>query len=302
MSDRRPRADSAPARSRRPACRGAACSTGSAWGWAASRSPTSSTRLACSPPPRPPDQDRGVLGGQLHHAARAKRVIYLFMAGGPSQIETFDYKPAAHGAQRRAAAGFRAAGAAAHRDVREPGVAAARGLAVRVRPARQQWHVGVRLAAADGQGRRRPVHRPLHVHGCDQSRPRDYVLPDRLANRRPPQSGIVDSLRARQRQRQPSGLRGPDHTRQGGSAAVLPAVGQRVPAVPPPGRAVPERQGRRPVPDQSRRGDAREPPARCSIGSRSCTRTPPIGLATRRWTGASRSTRCRTACRRASLA
>jgi hypothetical protein len=29
----------------------------------------------------------------LHHPARAKRVIYLFMAGGPSQIETFDYKP-----------------------------------------------------------------------------------------------------------------------------------------------------------------------------------------------------------------
>ena len=38
-------------------------------------------------------QDRGILGGQLHFPAKAKRVIYLFMAGGPSQIETFDYKP-----------------------------------------------------------------------------------------------------------------------------------------------------------------------------------------------------------------
>ncbi|MBM3975406.1 MAG: DUF1501 domain-containing protein [Planctomycetes bacterium] len=28
-----------------------------------------------------------------HHAARAKRVIFLFMHGGPSQIDTFDYKP-----------------------------------------------------------------------------------------------------------------------------------------------------------------------------------------------------------------
>ncbi|MBE7502796.1 MAG: DUF1501 domain-containing protein [Verrucomicrobiales bacterium] len=37
--------------------------------------------------------DGGLLGGQLHHPARAKRVIYLFMAGGPSQLETFDYKP-----------------------------------------------------------------------------------------------------------------------------------------------------------------------------------------------------------------
>jgi hypothetical protein len=28
-----------------------------------------------------------------HHPARAKRVIYLFQSGGPSQLETFDYKP-----------------------------------------------------------------------------------------------------------------------------------------------------------------------------------------------------------------
>jgi hypothetical protein len=30
---------------------------------------------------------------QPHHAPRAKNVIYLFMAGGPSQLELFDYKP-----------------------------------------------------------------------------------------------------------------------------------------------------------------------------------------------------------------
>lgn len=28
-----------------------------------------------------------------HHAPKAKRVIYLFQSGGPSQLETFDYKP-----------------------------------------------------------------------------------------------------------------------------------------------------------------------------------------------------------------
>src|SRR5437868_1319619 len=32
--------------------------------------------------PRPP-----------HFAPRAKNIIYLFMAGGPSQLELFDYKP-----------------------------------------------------------------------------------------------------------------------------------------------------------------------------------------------------------------
>ncbi|MDX2269176.1 MAG: DUF1501 domain-containing protein [Bryobacter sp.] len=30
---------------------------------------------------------------QPHHAAKAKRMIFLFMAGGPSQMETFDPKP-----------------------------------------------------------------------------------------------------------------------------------------------------------------------------------------------------------------
>ncbi len=32
-------------------------------------------------------------GRILHHAPRAKNVIFLFMAGGPSQLELFDYKP-----------------------------------------------------------------------------------------------------------------------------------------------------------------------------------------------------------------
>src|SRR5436309_1211151 len=38
------------------------------------------------------DRWRGVLG-PLHHAPKAKRVIYLYMAGGPSHLETFDPKP-----------------------------------------------------------------------------------------------------------------------------------------------------------------------------------------------------------------
>src|SRR5262245_13852280 len=35
----------------------------------------------------------GVLS-TTHLPARAKRVIYLFMSGGPSHIDLFDYKPA----------------------------------------------------------------------------------------------------------------------------------------------------------------------------------------------------------------
>ena len=31
--------------------------------------------------------------GQLHFAPRAKRIIYLFMSGAPSQLDLYDYKP-----------------------------------------------------------------------------------------------------------------------------------------------------------------------------------------------------------------
>lgn len=37
-------------------------------------------------------QSKGVVN-PLHHAAKAKRVIFLYQAGGPSHLETFDYKP-----------------------------------------------------------------------------------------------------------------------------------------------------------------------------------------------------------------
>ena len=40
--------------------------------------------------------DKGVLGA-THFPARAKRVIYLFMNGGPSQFEMWDYKPKLEG-------------------------------------------------------------------------------------------------------------------------------------------------------------------------------------------------------------
>ncbi len=35
---------------------------------------------------------KGVIN-PLHHPAKAKRIIFLYQAGGPSHLETFDYKP-----------------------------------------------------------------------------------------------------------------------------------------------------------------------------------------------------------------
>lgn len=39
-----------------------------------------------------PSEDQGAPTG-LHHAPRARRVVQLFMSGGPSQIDLFDHKP-----------------------------------------------------------------------------------------------------------------------------------------------------------------------------------------------------------------
>src|SRR3979411_2454675 len=47
-------------------------------------------RAAAKEPARPPPP---LTPRPAHFPARAKSVIYLFMAGGPSQLELFDFKP-----------------------------------------------------------------------------------------------------------------------------------------------------------------------------------------------------------------
>ena len=44
-------------------------------------------------PPAPGDLSNPLAPKKPHFAPKAKNVIYLFMAGGPSQLELFDYKP-----------------------------------------------------------------------------------------------------------------------------------------------------------------------------------------------------------------
>ena len=51
-----------------------------------------SPKLLASEPALGAQGSRGVVN-PLHHPAKAKRVIFLYQAGGPSHLETFDYKP-----------------------------------------------------------------------------------------------------------------------------------------------------------------------------------------------------------------
>jgi hypothetical protein len=41
----------------------------------------------------PADRGKARYAGGLHHKARAKRVVQMFMSGAASQVDTFDYKP-----------------------------------------------------------------------------------------------------------------------------------------------------------------------------------------------------------------
>ncbi len=61
------------------------------FGWLALTDLLSASEPA--PPPRAVGARDPLAPKAPHFAARAKRVIFLFMHGGPSQIDTFDYKP-----------------------------------------------------------------------------------------------------------------------------------------------------------------------------------------------------------------
>jgi hypothetical protein len=52
--------------------------------------------IAGTAPARPGPQPRTELNGGLHHRAKVHRVVQLFMNGGVSQMDTFDYKPELH--------------------------------------------------------------------------------------------------------------------------------------------------------------------------------------------------------------
>ena len=96
-----------------------------------------------------------------HFAAKAKRVIYLFMSGGPSHIDLFDYKPKLkehHGTELPASVrmGQRITGMTAGQKSFP-----VRRADVQVRAARPVRRLGQRAAAAHGGDRRRHRHRQV---------------------------------------------------------------------------------------------------------------------------------------------
>ena len=87
---------------------------------------------------------------QPHHAAKAKRVVFLFMAGAPSHLELFDYKPqlAKYDGTLPPPASARRLPRCLHQSQLE----AARS-EVQVRQTRTMRSRTIRIAAAPGDGR-----------------------------------------------------------------------------------------------------------------------------------------------------
>ena len=107
-------------------------------------------RCASAAPTRPRIRSRA-FSPQPHFAPKAKRIIYLFMSGGPSQHRLFDYKPLLNQTNgedlpESVRMGQRLTGMSA-----QPGAAAAGGIDFQVRAARPERRVGERIAAVDGE-------------------------------------------------------------------------------------------------------------------------------------------------------
>ena len=197
-----------------------------------------------------------------HLVPRVKRVIYLFQSGGPSQLDLFDYKPllrTMNGEELPASIrmGQRLTGMTAHQKSFP--------LAGSQFEFAQHGKSGAWVSELLPHTARIVDElcfvKSMHTEAINHD-PGDHVLPDRIAAGRPAVDRRVALLRARLRERQPAGVHRPAVARaRGRSAALLVAVGQRLPAVAAPGRAVPRRQGPGAVPAIPTGIDRDQPPA-----------------------------------------
>ena len=188
-----------------------------------------------------------------HFVPRAKRVIYLFQSGGPSQLDLFDYKPllrTMNGQELPASVrmGQRLTGMTAFQksfpmagsqfEFAQHGKSGA-------------W-VSELLPHTASIVDELCFVKSMHTEAINHD-PAITFFQTGSQQAGPAVDGRLALLRPRHREREPAGVRRADLARpRGRSAALLVAVGQRLPAVAAPGRAVPRRQGSGAVPVRSR--------------------------------------------------
>ena len=177
-------------------------------------------------------------------APKAKRVIYLFQHGAPSQLDLFDYKPVLKDSSRHEPARFDPQGPAAHRHDGVPDE-----LSRPRRPSsssRSTAKAGMWLSEllphtakiADDLVLIQSMHTEAINHDPAVT---FFQTGFQLAGR--PEHRLMDLLRPRQREPGPAGVRRDDLAGHGQLAgAGRSRVGQRLSADPVPGREVPLRR------------------------------------------------------------
>ena len=197
---------------------------------------------------------RGVVN-PLHFAPKAKRVIFLCMAGGPSHLETFDYKPKLaemHGQPMPES------------FTKGQPIAQLQGQELQLlRPASQRsasygqsGQEISELLAAHRQHRRRHLHRPLDADRADQPRPGPHVHEHaaRAISGRPSMGSWVTYGLGSESDDLPGFVVLTSLRRHAVAAADrLAAVAQRLPARPVPGRASSTRRATRCTTSATRR-------------------------------------------------
>ncbi len=173
----------------------------------------------------------------LHFKQRCKRIIYLYMAGGPSHLETFDYKPKLAEMNGKPMPESITKG--------QP-IAQLQGQQLKcfapqhpfAKYGKSQQEICTIFPNIGKRGRRH-LHHPLDAHRRDQSRPGPYVHEHRHDDLRPAVDGIVAALWPGQRRRRSARLRRDDLHRQVRPAAADrgPHVAQRLSAEQVSGRA-----------------------------------------------------------------
>ena len=170
----------------------------------------------------------GGLPGLPHFAPKAKRVIYLFQSGAPSQLDLFDYKPQlakTHGTDLPDSIrkGQRLTG-----DDRGADELSGRAVDLQVRAVRAIGCVAQRAAAPHREDRRRPVLHQVAAHRADQSRSGGDVRADRVSAGGPAEPGRVGLLWAGHDQPGPARLCRDDYRER--PVAGRAAVGHGVPS------------------------------------------------------------------------
>ena len=145
--------------------------------------------LAAAEPPRAAAPRDPLAPRPPHFPPKAKRVIFLFMHGGPSQVDTFDYKPLLD-ARRRQAAAVRQA---ARRVQRRPATCSARRWQFKQHGQSGAWVS--ELFPHVGRVRRRPLLHPLDARLELAARRGAAGTAHRQRHVRPAEHGVVDHLR-----------------------------------------------------------------------------------------------------------